>query len=140
MKNVVKSGEKKIIRFIFSLGFYFEAAVSRAAVARAPQKRNLPAQREAADASVRVRGNSACLPFSAAAEVLVVSAAQSSPAHCSSHIKTLSAVSLCVSLCVSVCVCERQLLALQTARAAHLEKTDLHLNDGGCHVDADRSV
>lgn len=53
-----------------------------------------------------------------------------------SHIKTLCAVSMCVSLCV----CERQLLALQTARAAHLEKTDLYLNDGGCHVDPDRSV
>lgn len=49
-----------------------------------------------------------------------------------SHIKTLCAVSLCV--------CERQLLALQTARAAHLEKTDLYLNDGGCHVDPGRSV
>lgn len=28
VKNVVKSGEKKIIRFILSLGFYFEATVS----------------------------------------------------------------------------------------------------------------
>lgn len=28
VKNAVKSGEKKIIRFILSLGFYFEATVS----------------------------------------------------------------------------------------------------------------
>lgn len=54
-----------------------------------------------------------------------------------STLKTLSAVSVSVSLsvCLSLCV-----LALQTARAAHLEKTDLYLNDGGCHVDPDRSV
>lgn len=65
VKNVVKSGEKKIVWFILSLDFYFEATV-RLTVQLwrgALQKRNLPARREAADASVWVRGNSACLPF-----------------------------------------------------------------------------
>lgn len=139
VKNVVKSGEKKIIRFILSLGFYFEATVSCGAelcrnetyrLSWAERVKLLTPRREFAGTA---RAFLLALQQKCWWSLLLLSQV---PLTSPSHIKTLCAVSLCVSLCV----CERQLLALQTARAAHLEKTDLYLNDGGCHVDPDRSV